>query len=136
MTLSILRIPSILLLATLASAITLGTATAVFAEESAPSVHVRISDLDLSKPQGSETLYRRLRTAARVVCYTYEDRLGVRDFAWKACVDQALDRAVAEVANAQLSAIHLAQTGHSKSDAARVRKGAETLASAPAAMAN
>jgi UrcA family protein len=33
-----------------------------------PRVTVRFGDLDLSKPQGAETLYRRIRSAARQVC--------------------------------------------------------------------
>ena len=137
MNLSILRISTLLLLAALASAATLGAATAAFGDTAVPYVRVKISDLDLSKPAGTEALYRRLKSAASVVCSTYEDRLPALYFPWKACVNGALDRAVEEVANAQLTAYHLAKTARSASAPAYSRPDADAFASAtPAANAN
>jgi UrcA family protein len=53
---------------------------------------VKFADLDLTRPAGAQELYYRIRYAARNVCRTY-DRLGAdRD-----CIEQAIERAVAEI---------------------------------------
>ena len=72
----------------------------------APSVTVKYSDLDINRGSGAETLYQRLRSAARQVCGSYDGRnLNAAD-AWKACYEQALDEAVNDVGNPRLSELH------------------------------
>jgi UrcA family protein len=69
------------------------------------SVKVSYADLDLSTIAGAQTLYGRIRTAARSVC-GYEGR-GVTDQAfWNACFRGAIADAVAKVNNPLLTAVH------------------------------
>jgi UrcA family protein len=76
------------------------------------SVTVRYADLDLSEQAGVESLYQRLRTAARHVCGSKETRYleAVRD--WRRCHNTALEQAIKEVANERLTAVHEDRAGH------------------------
>lgn len=114
MNISSLKLAALVLGGALAAAGTSASAIAGTPDAEVPSVKVRFADLDLGKPEGTATLYRRLETAAHVVCNVYEDRLLERQFAWKHCVSGALDRAVAQIGNASLTAYHLARTLHSR----------------------
>ncbi len=69
-----------------------------------PSKTVRFADLDMSKVAGVETLYSRIRAAARSVCQGE-----VREF-YAECRAKAVDEAVAGVGNTLLAAIHRAAT--------------------------
>lgn len=76
------------------------------------SVAVRYGDLDLTRPAGIEVLYDRLRSAARRVCGTADNR-DVRDsLAVRQCYRDSLDRAVAQVDRAELSARHQGSGRH------------------------
>jgi UrcA family protein len=52
---------------------------------------VKFADLDLTRPTGAQELYYRIRYAARNVCHTY-DQFSDRD-----CIEQAIERAVADI---------------------------------------
>lgn len=75
---------------------------------------VRFGDLDLSRPEGAETLYQRIKEAARSVCgqpshatvglASLEGRTRMR-----ACIDQATDDAVGKVNHPQLVALNAAE---------------------------
>jgi UrcA family protein len=69
-----------------------------------PSRTVRFADLDLSKKEGAETLYERIRAAARSVCYGESTEFGA------ACRATAVNEAVAGVGNSLLAAVHRAAT--------------------------
>jgi len=74
---------------------------------------VSFADLDLSKPAGAQTLYKRIKAAAAYVCgsngrYT---RLGGRK-AWRACYDTAVANAVAQIDRPSLTALHREETSH------------------------
>jgi UrcA family protein len=69
-----------------------------------PSKTVRFADLDISKVAGVETLYSRIRAAARSVCQGE-----VREF-YAECRAKAVDDAVAGVGNTLLAAVHRAAT--------------------------
>ncbi len=69
--------------------------------DSHESVRVSYSDLDLQKTEGQETLYERLRRAADDVCEEEYSRLEERE-----CRANALDRAVEEVGNKAVTALH------------------------------
>lgn len=70
------------------------------------SVRVQYGDLDLGRDAGVDTLYARLRGAARRVC-EHSGTRDLRTFAMdSACSDQALDAAIARVNNPHLSARH------------------------------
>ena len=76
------------------------------------SVTVSYADLDLTKEAGIESLYQRLRTAARQVCGSKDSRYleDVRE--WQRCHDAALENAVNNFGNVRLSAVHQERTGN------------------------
>lgn len=65
---------------------------------------VSYADLDLSKPAGAATLYRRLKAAARMVCSPYDSRITRKS--WRECYDNAISDAVAEINRPTLAALH------------------------------
>lgn len=70
-------------------------------------VTVNYADLDLGKPAGVDTLYARLRTAARAACGEADAR-NLRERAQvRECRSEALASAVAGMNNAALTAKHL-----------------------------
>jgi UrcA family protein len=83
----------------------LAVAPVVSAQE-APSIVVKYSDLDLSTTEGAQKLYKRIKTAASLVC-PYEN---AREMAFKAigqsCRKEAVERAVRSIHNAELAAVH------------------------------
>jgi UrcA family protein len=65
---------------------------------------------DLSTDQGLRRLYRRIETAAQEVCPGYDSAdLHVVDLSQE-CQQQAIARAVAQIGNARLAAIHARTT--------------------------
>jgi UrcA family protein len=73
---------------------------------------VRFGDLNLSTPAGAETLYHRIRGAARAVCgeeESYEIGLDVRHY-WHSCYQSAINDAVRKVHSPLLEAVHLRST--------------------------
>jgi UrcA family protein len=78
-------------------------------EREAASTVVNYSDLDLARSTDTARLYARLKYASQKVCNSYDSReLRTRDL-YAACVDQALNSAVAEVNNAKLSSLHASE---------------------------
>ncbi|HUQ52496.1 MAG TPA: UrcA family protein [Gammaproteobacteria bacterium] len=61
---------------------------------------VKVADLDISTASGAETLYKRIVTAARVVCFDTDVK------AMHACRARAVADAVARVGSPLLSAAH------------------------------
>jgi UrcA family protein len=76
-----------------------------------PSVTVRYADLDLNTPAGVETLYSRLRAAAREVCNVDERRPLVEVMAARRCYDQVLGTAVDDAKLPTLTALHHVESG-------------------------
>lgn len=75
------------------------------------SVVVRYNDLDLSREQGSQAAYARLRSAARRVCGSVDPRDAAARLAWRTCYQTALDKAVAQLDSAQVTALHATASG-------------------------
>jgi UrcA family protein len=76
-----------------------------------PSVTVIFADLDISSPDGAAKLYSRIQGAANSVCTAY-DRSGFAMQAnFKACVSDAVGRAVAKVSSPALNAVYRTKTG-------------------------
>jgi len=71
-----------------------------------PAVAVRYGDLDLGRDTDVQALYTRLRAAAARVCGPVETRDLARHAAWRECRDSALARAVDQLGNARLAALH------------------------------
>jgi UrcA family protein len=93
-----------------AALLTFNPAFAAVDDSDVPRVTVRFGDLDLSKPQGAETLYRRIRAAAEQVCAPLDDRDLARHMRFNACVQNAISTAVANVDRAALTAYYEAKT--------------------------
>jgi UrcA family protein len=77
------------------------------AEDGVKSQTVSFADLDLSKPAGAQTLYKRITKAARQVCgpadkYSY---ITPRK-AFRECYEEAVAAAVAQVDRPSLTALH------------------------------
>jgi len=79
---------------------------------SAPSMHINVRDLDLSRSSDVATLYARIKTAAHQVCDSYAPT-GSRlvSGSKEQCLAQAVDGAVAQINNASLSAYHKQEAG-------------------------
>jgi UrcA family protein len=71
---------------------------------------VRYADLNLNNPAGVQTLYRRISAAARAVCGRNEALSIVRHKA-NECTEKAIDDAVTQVNNHNLSAYHAQKLG-------------------------
>jgi UrcA family protein len=77
----------------------------------APQVTVSYHDLDLSRPEGTQELYRRLQHAARRVCPQAPTMDLMGQSLARQCLNEALERAVQQVNLPQLLALHRAQSG-------------------------
>ena len=87
------------------------------AEPRVKSEAVSFADLDLSKAAGAQTLYKRIKAAARHVCgpadrYTYL----LPSKAFGKCLETAIADAVAQVDRPSLTALH-------KEEASRTARG-------------
>jgi UrcA family protein len=78
-----------------------------------PSVTISYADLDVTTPQGTAVLYRRIQSAASNVCGFYHSRDLQRLQAWKHCYQFSVDNAVATVNLPQLTALHQGTAGGS-----------------------
>lgn len=81
--------------------------TAAAAEPKVKSLAVSFADLDLSKSAGAQTLYKRIKAAARHVCgptdqYTFVTSAS----AFRQCFEKAVADAVAQVDRPSLTALH------------------------------
>jgi UrcA family protein len=85
------------------------------AGEDVRRITVRFDDLNLEQPRGVAALYRRVRHAAEQVCGEPQ-RPGeaIISADWRACVAQAVERAVVAVDRPALTAYHREHTttGH------------------------
>lgn len=72
---------------------------------------VNYADLDLTHPAGAETLYRRLISAAHIVCKPLEGPGLESDSRFKACVGQSLATAVTDVNSPLLTSYYQSKTG-------------------------
>jgi len=81
-------------------------------EESVPTVTISYSDLDLSQPADAARLYGRIETAAVTVCRDLDRRSVELLAAFRQCKAHAIDGAVSNVNNPNLSALHAVRSGH------------------------
>jgi UrcA family protein len=94
-----------LIVASVAGLLGIGAAGASQSEPGVPSITVSYRDLELTTIEGANTLYRRMRGAARSVCGEQGHTLFEQQ-AWQACVRNALERGVAAVNNPLLTSVH------------------------------
>jgi UrcA family protein len=82
-----------------------------------PQKIVKFGDLNLNHPAGVKTLYDRLSAAAGAVCHATPSTpymLGSK--ALRKCVQEALDRAVTDINNHNLTAYYTQRTGRRAGD--------------------
>ncbi|HJS88893.1 MAG TPA: UrcA family protein [Steroidobacteraceae bacterium] len=84
-------------------------ATAAQPAVDAPEVTVSYSARELASEQGTRALYRRIRTAAQSVCPGWDSHDLDEWAASRECQSQAVARAIGQIGNARLAALH-AQT--------------------------
>ena len=76
-----------------------------------PSVTVKFADLDVSRPAGATKLYGRIQGAANLVCSAHDRSNFTAQANFKACVKDAIGRAVAKVESPALNMVYRAKTG-------------------------
>jgi UrcA family protein len=76
-----------------------------------PSITVKYADLNVSRVEGAMQLYRRIQSAASIVCSSFDGRGSNAQSHFRACVNRAIGGAVAKVDNAALNAIYGAKAG-------------------------
>jgi UrcA family protein len=94
--------------------VSLGSALSVPASADAsdiPSVTVKFADLDILRPAGATKLYGRIQGAANLVCSGYDHSSFTAQANFKACVSDAIGRAVAKVESPALNMVYRAKTG-------------------------
>ena len=74
------------------------------------SVTVSFADLDLSKAAGAQTLYKRIKAAARQVCGSIDGYTYMKSQRWRECYQSAIADAVARVDRPSLTALHQQQS--------------------------
>jgi UrcA family protein len=74
-----------------------------------PTVTVSYADLNLDRPEGAATLYRRIRAGASYVCRSLESRDVDRELQWERCIHEATAKAVAKVDQPVLTAYYRAK---------------------------
>jgi UrcA family protein len=76
-------------------------------EPKAVSVTVSFADLDLSKAAGAQTLYKRIKAAARRACGSIDGYTHMRSQrGWRECYESAIADAVARVDRPSLTALY------------------------------
>ncbi len=75
-------------------------------EAESPAKAVRYSELNLQNAAGVQALYTRLHAAARQVCAAQDGRSLRERTAYGRCVSTSLERAVREVRNDAVLALH------------------------------
>jgi UrcA family protein len=79
---------------------------------------ISFADLDLTRRQGTVTLYWRILNAARAVCGPVDIGLSDDQADWERCVDDAIANAVAKVGDANLTDYYLVKTNRVHSSVA------------------
>jgi UrcA family protein len=79
--------------------------------ENPPSQAVRIDGSELQSGAGIAHVYGRLAQAADYVCRSFDSKEPERQARYRQCVAEALERAIADVHDARLSAYYQAKTG-------------------------
>ena len=86
------------------------------AEPNVKSLAVSYADLDLSKSAGAQTLYKRIKKAARRVCGPVDNYTFLTPAkTFRQCYEQAIADAVAQVDRPSLTALHQDETSRTAS---------------------
>jgi UrcA family protein len=85
-------------------------AAAAAPTDAVPRVTVRVGDLNLESRAGIAALYQRLSRASRAVCASLDGRTLRERQAYEQCRRDSMERAVRDVGNSDLLALHNART--------------------------
>ncbi|HEY2463966.1 MAG TPA: UrcA family protein [Steroidobacteraceae bacterium] len=98
------------------AALTSSIAAVSFASDSTDPLQVKVkyADLNVSSTSGAATLYSRIRNAARIVCRPFESAELASKKHLAACVDKAMNNAIAEINQPALFTVAKAKAGTSK----------------------
>jgi UrcA family protein len=96
----------LLLLGSLAGVMAAGAANAARLDSDVPSIVVKYSNQSLATDEGVYTLYRRITYAAKKVCPDAPIRELIRQRQAEQCRDQAVSRAIRQIDNPRLAALH------------------------------
>jgi UrcA family protein len=88
----------------------------VRATTNGPSITVRYADLDLSRVAGAQTLYKRIKGAARSVCGDQGRRIEEQQ-QWKGCYRGTIADAIVKVNSPLLTLLHSGQNGQATATA-------------------
>ena len=72
---------------------------------------VSFADLDLSRTEGAEALYQRLRSAARQVCAPADGKSLAQKQRYRACVSEAVSNAVVQIDAPLVTDVYYAKNG-------------------------
>jgi UrcA family protein len=97
---------ALLLLGGLTGVIAGGAAGAAGTDSDAPSVIVKYSETSLASNGGVNELYHRITVAAKQVCPAASIRDLVAQQQVAQCREQAIARAISQIGNPQLAALH------------------------------
>ena len=103
----------ILMLTAIAAGLTAGYASADNDRSGdVPKIVVSLAGIDMSTAKGTDVVYGRIRSAAKIVCRVDESRdLGQKQRA-RDCFQTAVDDAVAQADRPMLSALHARRMGN------------------------
>ena len=101
-----------------------------YAEESAPTVTVRVADLNLQSTAGKATLLRRIEAAASAVCSSSEGRPLVLVIQHERCQREAIAGTIAQLHSPEFAAYCAKHSNHSPSLALSTTAGAQDAARA------
>ena len=100
------QIAALILSVLAGSAVVSGASAGTAADAAEPSITIKYSRAELATQKGTEALYARLKFAARLVCPNFDAPDLVRSVPAKACYEFALAKAVDQVQQPQLTALH------------------------------
>ena len=96
----------LLVLGTFAGTLAAGTANAASPDSNLPTIVVKYSEQTLATDEGLHTLYRRITNAAKQVCPDASSRDLSRQVKSAQCQNQAIARAIRQIDNSSLAALH------------------------------
>lgn len=80
-------------------------------DDDPPTITVKFAELDLSRQEGAQELYRRIKSAAHAVCNATGGSFEAQRFSkHRQCFQTAVDDAVSRVNRPTLTALHKKQT--------------------------
>jgi UrcA family protein len=97
---------------TIALGVGVSHASTATPDQDAPKIVVRYAGLDLTQPRDAQRLYRRIQTAAQLVCENYKPEGASGLTRYQACINNAVARAVEDVNSTQVTEIHEAGIQH------------------------